>query len=406
MPAESARINPELELMLCCARTQLDREVSDRRDALLQQDLDWESVLHLTSVHRVVPLVFRNLTSAPPGLLPARALEQLQAGYREAIRSNLFLTAELLRLLKLISANGLDVIPYKGPALAEILYGSVCLRQFGDLDILVRKEQVSQAKELLMRNGYRLEWPEIPLTPAQERAHLEAKYNYKLMRNDGHVAIELHWSISPRYFSFPPDTGWLWQNAVESRLSGEKIRSFGVEDWLLILAVHGANHCWNRLGWVCDVAELLRRFPDLNVERLDKQAGQFGCRRMLHLALLLAHNLLDAPLPPFLQENAFSDTHARALADEILQRCASTKCYVPGVLEVPSFHIRVRERSKDRRRYCVAVVVPSVEDWRALPLPGYLSFLHYLLRPFRLLGAYAFNPLWSNLKRRLGERAG
>ncbi len=404
MRAESVQMNPELALVLCCARTHLDETLVARRDLLLQEDLDWARILHLVSVHRLIPLVFRNLTSVRDGSVPGRVVAQLQAEYREAIDHNLFLTAELLSLLKLFSANGLSMLPYKGPVLGEILYGSVCLRQFGDLDILVPKNQVLEATELLVQDGYRLEWPDVPLTPDRTQDHLETKYNYQLVRRDGRVTVELHWSILPRYFSFPPHTEWLWRDLVETHVCGQKTRSFTSADWLLILCAHGANHCWNRLSWICDVAELLRRFPDLDANRLDTQATELGCRRMLHLGLLLARDLLEAPVPASLHDCAMADQPACTLADEILERCNSTTRYVPRVLEVPRFHIRVHERLSDRARYCRALVVPSVEDWRVVRLPGFLSFFYYLLRPLRLLREYILSPFWSHLKRRLGAR--
>ena len=50
----------------------------------------------------------------------------------------LWLTLELLNIHRHLQARGLEVLPYKGPVLAEALYGNVALRQFSDLDLLVR----------------------------------------------------------------------------------------------------------------------------------------------------------------------------------------------------------------------------------------------------------------------------
>ena len=51
-------------------------------------------------------------------------------------------------------------------------------------------------------------------------------------------------------------------------------------------------------------------------------------------------------------------------------------------------HLRMRERLRDRARYCLAHLAPGVGDWVALPLPRGLRFLHYLTRPLRLAGRY------------------
>src|SRR5207253_975904 len=81
-------------------------------------------------------------------------------------------------------------------------------------------------------------------------------------------------------------------------LAGRPWPAFAPARLLLILCVHGANHCWLRLNWLCDVAELLRRNPALDWPALAAEAERWGCRRILTLGLLLAHDLLDAPLPP------------------------------------------------------------------------------------------------------------
>ena len=56
--------------------------------------------------------------------------------------SNLYLTQEMLKLLSAFRKKGIPAIPYKGPVLAQAVYGNVGLRQFGDLDITVPEDCV------------------------------------------------------------------------------------------------------------------------------------------------------------------------------------------------------------------------------------------------------------------------
>jgi hypothetical protein len=49
----------------------------------------------------------------------------------------------------------------------------------------------------------------------------------------------------------------------------------------------------------------------------------------------------------------------------------------------------MRERLRDRIAHCLRVAFfPSQEDWAFATFPPRLSFLYYLLRPFRLLSKY------------------
>ena len=62
------------------------------------------------------------------------------------------------------------------------------------------------------------------------------------------------------------------------------------------------------------------------------------------------------------------------------------------------FHVEVRDRLSEKVRYGLRLVTsPTVEDWRLFPLPGYLSFLHYLLRPMRLAVGLGFALLRRHL---------
>ena len=89
------------------------------------------------------------------------------------------MTRELTRISALLENNGVCVIPWKGPILAAAAYGDVALRQFGDLDILVREQDAMRAKDLLLASGYR---PLYPQPAEQEAAYYALRKVYELVR--------------------------------------------------------------------------------------------------------------------------------------------------------------------------------------------------------------------------------
>jgi hypothetical protein len=267
-------------------------------------------------------------------------------------------------------------------------YGQPLLRQIADLDVLVRPEQVGAARDLLVADGFRQTWPAGPLSPQQEASHLRSKYNLSLLHARDQLVVELHWTITPNYLRIPPNPLELWDGLEEVTLAGRRWPAFAPARLLLILCVHGGNHCWLRLNWVCDVAELLRRNPALDWPALAAEAERWGCRRILHLGLLLARDLLAAPLPPGAQAAVGQDHAAAHLAAGCARRLRRYPVAWLGRLEEPLFHLRMRERWRDRARYCLAMAGPTVRDWRYLPLPEPLAPLYYLVRPARLALEY------------------
>ena len=78
---------------------------------------------------------------------------------------------------------------------------------------------------------------------------------------------------------------------------GRDVLSMSAEDLLMVLCVHGSKHCWERLTWVCDVAEMVRANPELGWEGILDRSGALHISRAVLLGLDLAKSLLDAPLP-------------------------------------------------------------------------------------------------------------
>jgi hypothetical protein len=245
--------------------------------AVLGQPLDWAALLHLARTHGVLPLLSRSLHTIGPDMVPQDARAALQHAFQANTQRNLFLAGTLLKLLRLLEAYGIAAIPYRGPVLATLAYGNVALRQFGDLDLLVRPQDADRARALLWAQGYR--WRD-GHPPARFPRLLKV---YELLSADAQVLVELHWALTSATFFFPLNPASLWTRLETVSLLGTPVRSLAPEDLLLILCVHGAKHFWSRLGWICDVAAVLRVAPQLDWERCLAQASRLGGKRMLAL---------------------------------------------------------------------------------------------------------------------------
>jgi hypothetical protein len=377
---------PEVELLLACARTQQDVEVEQHIRGLLDGALDWEYIVQLARRHRTTPLLYSTLHRLFPDAVPADTLRQLREDYRAGAQHSLKLTGELVKLLELFDAHGIPALPLKGPTLAAVAYDNLSLRQFDDLDILVPEADVLRAKALFIARGYTAE---LALAGTREIAYLRSQYEYHFERDDGEVIVGLHFHVRPRYFSFALTPAALWQRRVRALVAGKQIWSMAHEDHLLTLCVHGTHHYWQRLAWLCDIAELIRHHPDIHWSQLIERAAELGNLRALLLGLALAHDLLGAPVPESILLRARQDALLLRLARDVQQRLPQIEDDPAGLLKGALFHLKAIERAKDRLRYCVLLtLLPTAEDWALFPLPAPLTFVYSLLRPFRLAGTY------------------
>jgi len=374
----------EDQVLLSCAAVRAEGG-DGRIRMLLGEPLDWPYLEEAAQWHGVLPLVYGRLRDACPDLVPELVMAGLRDGFTQNARRNLFLTGELLRLLDLLHAGGIPAVAYKGPTLAALAYGDLTLRDFADNDIMIRKNDFGRARELLVTEGYR---PEFSVTRDQEAAYQRSRHSLVFVDERGSI-VELHWAIQPRYFSFVLDPETLWTRLQPVRLAGRTIATFSREDLLLILSLHGAKHSWCRLEWVCDVAALVGADAGIDWDRVLAESRRLGAHRALLLGLRLARDLLAAEVPERLVPMMEADAAVAALAGRVRRRLFAGRGQ-PGLLEGSTFFLRARERLGDRVRYCARLAAtPYVRDWAVMPLPGAMSPLYYLIRPFRMIGRYA-----------------
>ena len=377
---------PEAELLLCCARTSMDLERTERIKVLLQKDIDWGDLLRLALPHGMMPLLYWHLHTISPEAVPKDILDRLRDHFCTNTRRNLFLTGELLRLLERLEVHGIPAIPLKGPILAASVYGNLALRQFCDLDILVQRKDIPKTKGLLVSLGYRAQ---TALTAQQEAASLRSRCESEFVREDGRVRVDIHWELMPKYFSVPLGPDCLWASRERRFFSGMTVLDLSRENLLLFLCVHGFKHCWERLDWLCGAAELIRAHSGMNWERVMRRSDMLGSTRMLLVSLHLANDLLGTALPQEVLQRIEVDTVVQSLARKIRGRLFHEAGKPPGVLKTALIHLRGRERLRDRIRFCYRLaLIPNLGDWSFLPLPRPFSFLYYFIRPIRLVGRH------------------
>jgi hypothetical protein len=312
------------------------------------------------------------------------ARDEIHGRVSAIVGRNLMMASELIRVVRRLEARGIPALPYKGPLLAVAAYGSLGLRSFDDLDLLVPRSRVREAARLMLEDGYE---PVYRLTPAQEAAYFRSQCEYIVERDD--VRVELHWEVVPRYFSWPFDLEGLWNRAGRTTLAGATLRTLSAEDLVLVLCAHGSKHCWDRLEWIASFAAVAGRSATLDWTHVRDVAGRAGAGRMLAVSLALALDLIDVELPPPALALAERDPVARALAREVAERLRSDEL---GLLDRPRevrFHLRARERLRDRVGYALRLATTqTLGDWELVGLPRGVDGLYRVIRPVRLLAKF------------------
>lgn len=386
MPFLREQLSPQKQLLLCCARTEIDSELAKKIRELLRYQLNWNLLLEDAHDHSVFPLLDRHLRAVALELIPEPVAERLKTEARANAVRCLALSAELIRITEALTASGISSLPYKGPVIASQAYGDITAREFEDLDVVLRQSDLEKANGIVQGLGYEARFPALH-TRGNAPGLVPGEYNYSHPAR--RTILELHTEATLRHFPQRLDLDHFFSRSTQLDLGGREIRTLSAEDALLFLSVHAAKDFWQKLVWVTDIAELIQRHPSLNWAELLRRARELRLLRMLHANLLLARDLFETHLPMDAAASAQADATATILAERARDNLLATSLTETSSQE--RFHLRRKMVEGTAAGWCYSMrlaFAPAEDDWATVRLPRPLAPLYVLVRPFRLLRKY------------------
>ena len=371
----------EVELLLLATQPVQTVVDVDRIRTLLAADLKWDFLYQLARRHYLLPLLHQRLSTVHEAL-PDEVRRKLRLAYQENVARNLIFADELIQLTRALIDAGIDSIAYKGPVLAVLAYGDPALRRFVDLDVMVRRDDVLRAAEVLMSRGYDAAQE---FTEEQQALLLNSQHNLQFTKHRQRLLVELHWQVSSHLFAASVTAEELWNNLETVELNGAELKTFSIDDLLFSLCVHGSRHLWERLAWIADIAHLLSRRPKVNWQKLLLRARVTQSDRMFLLGVHLAVVLFAAPVPDRVQQKIARDIGLQKLGREISRRLFDGPRHREATAtQIFKYNFRVRTDWLSRFRYMLFTLLPTERDLKLINLPARMGFAYYLIRPFRM----------------------
>jgi len=374
--ASSFSSDPEFDLLLaCCA---CDEKVERVQNALWGE-LEWERLARLADHHGVLPQVYSVMAQAEGA--SSAELSSLRQMYERSVHQALWLTREMLRIIECFESHGIRALAHKGPALAQILYGNVTSRQFADLDILVSPDDLPKVRACLAELGYEAS---LKLSHSEERAYMDAGYEFVFDFGEHRNLLEIQWRILPRFYAVDFNIERFFDRAIAVDLCERAVRTLCPEDLMLVLCVHAAKHAWTQLSWIREIGELSKS-QQLDWVAIFNEAERLGICRILAVSLALANNLFGAEIPEAVQGYAQCDHEVEVVVHRVIPLLSQEENLDPESVSYFRLMMDARERWQDRARFLWRLAVtPSVGEWSAIGLPEPLFPLYRAVRFFRL----------------------
>jgi hypothetical protein len=322
--------SPEQALLLACLHQSPQRLADLTLPAA--DSRQWDTLVEQAARQRVRPLVHRRLKALSAERdIPERTLQTLEQATRGTAMRNLRYQAEIAALARTLASDGIDLLLLKGAHLIAAIYESAALREMGDIDVLVRREHLARAADVVTSRGYR------PLSALSVEGDAALAHHLPRFMKPDVASIEIHWSITMPTDPHAIDPAPLWSRAETLTVGGARLLGLSREDLLLHLCSHASYQHLFRFGLrpFCDLAALIAR----DAARLEwavviQRARDWRWDRGVFLTLSLARELvgaaapdavLDALRPSPFEAGVLSTARAHVFSD------ASADAVLPGI---------------------------------------------------------------------------
>jgi len=163
-----------------------------------------------------------------------------------------------------------------------------------DLDIMVKKEYLERASEVLREMGYyarREFWTDFETA---------SSHQLPVFFHPMHFPVELHWTIISPKLPYQIDQDGLWQRARNVKLDAQEALVLSREDFILHLSIHAATQhkLTGGLRLIYDIAVALNRYQnEFDWPLLASLSQSWHATAPLFLSITLSQNLFGSGAP-------------------------------------------------------------------------------------------------------------
>lgn len=379
----------ENKLLLLSAQTSPSEADLFQIKRLLMLPLDWEWVLNTALRLRIAPFLYTSLKGMEKEkLTPQKILKSLKIAYDRAVAKNMLLYAELRRILDRFKENGVDVVVLKGAALAETVYANTSLRTFGDLDLLVTKDNLQSVDRAMCGLDYKSICVE---NKSQQWFRTNHFHLAPYVNSRKSTAVDVHWHVTNMNNRI--DIEEWWRRAKNVKIVGRDVLILSPEHTLIHLALHLLHHNFvrSRFRDLCDISETLKHYKNrIDWMKLREEVNGYEIKKLVYSIFYLVKqiNSSQCGLPEWLNPRDVPiDSKLVSLMENQLLTGGENSSSVLG----PLARLLAVDKPYDKIRIIFNTVIPPREtmSWRySVSQSSSALYLYYFLRPLNLLLKY------------------
>jgi Uncharacterised nucleotidyltransferase len=213
---------------------------------------DWHLLLAHVRRERITGLLAEAISTEFFPATDTQATEAFDLS-TEVLATELTLEATLLQVAETFEN---EVIPFrvlKGPAVAHLDYPDAALRDFGDIDLLIRPDDLDRTIALLNEQGFARRFPE-------PRAGFDRRFTKSVsVVNPGGQELDLHRTLAPGVFGLRVRVETLWDASPAQFVLGDRtLVALGSAERFIHACYHAVlGNAPPRLVPLRDIAQML-----------------------------------------------------------------------------------------------------------------------------------------------------
>jgi len=341
---------------------------------------DWYAFIDLAYAHGVFPLVYKELKSYETEI-PQDVLQTMKTDNMSIVKQNMLMSAELIKVMKILEENNIEALAFKGPTLAQMAYGDITLRQYMDLDILVNKKDIYKTYKLLQNTYTR----DIERSESQEKIWFKYAHDLGLTAKNN-VHVEFHWQMLDSDHPINLENINFFQNTHQIKINNYPISVISNEEFLIYLCVHGSKHLYERLEWIVDIDRFIN-FQKIDWKKFDNLIEGKNYQKFVYLGLYMANFLFGTKIGISEYKNNNDIQKVTSHIFNLWQKNSdfTNKDNIRHMLKLFSSTL-------DKIYYIHKVYLkPTFTEYWYIDLPKPLYFLYYPLRQYLLMKKYFSN---------------
>ena len=243
--------------------------------------------------------------------VPQEMRDRWAAAYYATAARSACLSREVDHLLSALQKADIPVILLKGAILAENLYPNPALRPMGDLDLLLRREDLPRLHPLLESMGYIWDGYQGPT----KHLGFDKRMGELVLR------VEAHWHLISEGYGMKRthalEMEALWDRAVSVTVGSKRALALSPEDTLLHLCLHQAAHALGHVPGYLDM-HLFIHEVGVEWEMFVQRVVAYRLKTVTWFALSFARTLLGTEVPQAVLDGLQPSPRRRELVERFV----------------------------------------------------------------------------------------